>query len=66
MRSQLLDWLLDSNANYASVDTEQDLEAAQKVAERQKKGLKHLERLRKEMLRENWEPNDDWWGSAID
>jgi arylsulfatase A-like enzyme len=66
MRKKLLDWLIEVGANLPERDTEFNAEMAaqrhQRIAEEQ---LPSLEKQRMEFLSENFEPNNDWWGSRV-
>lgn len=57
-------WLVESKAEFASQDPIFDQEKYNKVLEKnQKILLPKLEKQRKRMLSESYEPNADWWGS---
>jgi arylsulfatase A-like enzyme len=66
MQKELLDWLEEMNTHYAMVDIEWDEEARNERLNNHKTVLmSRLEKQRKEMLSLDYQPNEDWWGSAL-
>lgn len=64
MVTKLLNWLTTMDAKYPVVDSLRDEEAAIEVLEKYKiELLPRLEKKREQMLNNNWQPNEDWWGS---
>ena len=67
LKDQLLNWLTSVNANLPKSDPLFD---AVKFKEKQKYYrdtlLIQLENRRKAMLEKDWQPNEDWWGSAVE
>ena len=66
MRNKLLNWLKEMNANYPSIDPQYNEELAQK----RKDNIVNVllpgkEKQRMDFLKEDWEPNKDWWGSKV-
>ena len=66
LSNKLLDWLTEVGANLPTKDPEFDAKLAEKrhnsmVNEK----LPALEAQRMEFLSEDFEPNDDWWGSKV-
>ncbi len=67
MKAQLVQWLTDVGAQYASPDPEWDSVSHAAVLRRyEEELLPRLEKQRAEMLRPDWTPNEDWWGSKVD
>lgn len=66
LHTQLIDWLLAMDTQYAQEDPEWD-EAArkQRLEHHRTKLMPRLEKQRKEMLGLDWQPNGDWWGSEV-
>lgn len=66
MQGQLKSFLFIRNANLARKDPDYDAKAAKAVHQnRQDKLWPRLEAQRKEMLSEEYQPNEDWWGSSV-
>jgi arylsulfatase A-like enzyme len=66
MRTILYSWLDSTNATYPKIDSLYDELKEQKVLEANGKTVLHRwEKLRKEMLKSDWMPNEDWWGSEV-
>ncbi|WP_066219690.1 sulfatase [Formosa haliotis] len=66
MQTELLDWLHKMNTQYAVEDPDWDEQARQQRLEQNRtKLMPKLEAQRKDMLRPDWRPNNDWWGSAV-
>ena len=66
MRTQLLNWLKEMNANYPSGDTEYNEALAQKRKEHLVTKIlpgKEAERLR--FLSADFDPKNNWWGSKV-
>ncbi|WP_075601972.1 sulfatase [Saccharicrinis aurantiacus] len=64
MDTQLLTWLKSVNAQYPTVDTDYDEVKHMQWVTRNKTKLKNwLEKSRADMLKEDWQPNKDWWES---
>ncbi len=66
MRTQLLNWLKEMNANYPSADTEYNEALAQKRKEHlvsKTFPAKEAERLR--FLSADFDPKNNWWGSKV-
>ncbi|WP_052444589.1 sulfatase [Flammeovirga sp. OC4] len=65
LSNQLLTWLKSVGANYPTSDPKYDAKKEAKViAKKKERVFKHHEKLRLEMLKADWQPNDDWWGSV--
>ncbi len=63
---QLKHWLTKVDANYAAVDTTFDPYLFnQRLIENKEKLMVRLENERKQMLSEDFSPNEDWWGSKV-
>ena len=66
MRGKLKAFLFLNNANLPKDDPAYDAELAQKQYEdRKTKQRSRLEEQRREMLSEDYQPNEDWWGSEL-
>ena len=64
MSTKLLNWLATMDAKYPVVDSLRNEDAAIVVLEKYKiELLPRLEKKREQMLNNNWQPNEDWWGS---
>jgi len=64
MKSQLLNWLISVDTQYAIKDSLWDKSAREiRLQNHQKKLWPKLEKQRKQMLSTTWEPNKTWWGS---
>lgn len=65
LRQELLSWLSSVGARFPERDPDYDPVKAAGVADyRRDTLLPRLERQRLEMLREDYQPNADWWGSG--
>ncbi len=65
LKTKLLAWLKDKNVEYAIHDPLFNADSCEMILKRNKEVLwPRLEKKRKEMLDPNWQPNQDWWGSA--
>lgn len=65
MSQTLLKWLSDVDAKYPSKDPLYDKKKEEVyLVETKKRKLKSLESLRKNMLKKDWQPNKNWWGSV--
>lgn len=65
LRQELLSWLSSVGARFPQRDPDYDPVKAASVADyRQDTLLPRLEQQRLEMLREDYRPNADWWGSG--
>ena len=63
---KLNNWLLEVNAQYPQADEEFDTAKFQNYITKIKNELwPKLERDRKNMLSEDFQPNADWWGSKV-
>lgn len=66
MAHQLFAWLEEVDAQYPQQDSTYNAEKeATAIMQKKEKMLKQQETLRRNMLKKNWQPNDDWWGSNI-
>lgn len=66
MHQQLMDWLKKMDTHYAEEDLEWDQKAREaRLLKHKTKLMPKLERKRKQMLSEDWQPNEDWWGSDV-
>jgi len=66
MSRKLLNWLDKMDAKYPALDSLRNEESARIVLEGYKKELlPKLEIKRQQMMKSNWRPNEDWWGSKI-
>lgn len=64
MRAELDRWLKDTGARFPVEDPEYSEKAEKQYRDRTNARLmKSLEEKRKDMLSENWSPDDTWWGS---
>ncbi|WP_282035750.1 sulfatase [Saccharicrinis aurantiacus] len=64
MRNSLFTWLDGVNAKKPQKDPNYNAEAESRtIASMKTNNLKKYEKLRRDMLDKNWEPNDNWWGS---
>ena len=67
LRSELLSYLADNNAAMAKPDPEySEKRFKDKEAYFRDTLMPRLETHRKDMLKPDWKPNDDWWGSKIE
>ncbi len=67
MSGQLKQFLLNRNARLPEKDPVFNSDAAEAVYQnRQHKLMPRLEAQRREMLSEDYQPNDDWWGSSVE
>jgi arylsulfatase A-like enzyme len=67
MLAKLEIWLSEMNAAIPEIDPQQSKDSARMVLNRyQSKLWPQLEMERKNMLKEAWQPGDDWWGSKLD
>ncbi|WP_236975018.1 sulfatase [Membranihabitans maritimus] len=67
MKKQLFDWLHTVNAKFPEPDPQFDPKAREKWENNIKtKRWQNLENQRQAMLKEDWKPNNDWWGSAVE
>ena len=67
MWKQLEGWLLSVGAKFPAPDPRYDPAAAEAKYNRiQTNLLQQLEKSHAEMLRPDWQPNPDWWGSTVD
>jgi len=65
LRKELFDYLHEVNAKFPSFDPEYDAEAQQKFLKRlEEKKMPALEKQRKKMLSEEFDPGNNWWGSV--
>lgn len=65
MSQTLLKWLEDVGANYPSPDSLYSATKEQSfLTEKKARVFKAQEKLRKEMLNKDWQPNENWWGSV--
>ncbi|KPM48803.1 sulfatase [Jiulongibacter sediminis] len=66
MKRDLKAWLTDTKAALPQKDPQYSAAAEQKVLEKYRDELwPRLEKQRKEMLSDNFSPNDNWWGSKL-
>jgi arylsulfatase A-like enzyme len=66
LSQKLLAWLKEVGANIPSKDPEYDAELAQKRGDRiVNESLPALEAQRLKFLSEDFQPNEDWWGSKV-
>lgn len=65
MSNQLIQWLESTGANYATIDTDRDPEATKAVLNRFIARKENLEVSRLNMLKPDWQPNANWWGSKV-
>lgn len=66
LNEKLMSWLEETNARLPEPDPLYHPDSAEmKYKERVEKLLPHLEKQRENMLREDWQPNEDWWGSMV-
>ncbi|UZD23105.1 sulfatase [Algoriphagus halophytocola] len=64
--SQLISWLESTNANKPVPDPQYDEELHQQVLDKARTvKMPSLEQARLQMLRLDWKPNADWWGSKV-
>lgn len=64
LHQQLMNYLNEVNAKFPEFDPEFDAEKRAKYMKNiEEKRMSNLEKQRKEMLSEDFEPNEDWWGS---
>jgi arylsulfatase A-like enzyme len=64
LSEELMSWLKQNNANYASPDPLYNPDSAAIVATNYRTTLiERLENQRKAMLSKDFQPNKDWWGS---
>ena len=66
MSKKLLAWLSEVVARMPESDSEYDADLAKKRHEQiVNEKLPDLERARKEVLTNDFSPNEDWWGSKV-
>jgi arylsulfatase A-like enzyme len=66
MHQELVNYLNEVGAKFPEPDPEFDAEKRAKYMENVKeKRLPNLEQQRKNMLSEDFQPNEDWWGSIL-
>ncbi len=66
LSTQLFSYLKDVGAKYPVKDPEYDMEAEKNYLEQiRNKRLPQLEKQRKRMLSEDFNPGNDWWGSKV-
>jgi arylsulfatase A-like enzyme len=66
LRKALDDWLTETNARIPKLDPEYDDTKYQAWVERQRTTvMQQLEQQHAAYLQEDWQPNRDWWGSAV-
>jgi len=66
LSKKLLDWLIEVDANLPAIDPEYDVKLAEKRQSNMvNEKLPALEAQRLELLSEDFEPNEDWWGSKM-
>jgi len=66
MHQQLMDYLNEVGAKYPEPDPEFDSKKREKyIKNLREKRMKNLEKRRKNMLSEDFQPNEDWWGSKV-
>ncbi|MDG2280734.1 MAG: sulfatase, partial [Flavicella sp.] len=66
MYTLLMSYLREVDAKYPAVDSTYSKGMADKLRASKKTQYKViLEKYRKKMLKENFEPNKDWWGSQL-
>lgn len=66
LRAQLDHWLASTHATMPIPDPQYNEDKARKINEQKYQNtLTRVEALRLDMLREDWQPNQDWWGSIV-
>lgn len=66
MHQKLMNYLNEVGAKYPQPDPEFEAEKRAKYMKNiEEKRMKNLEQQRKEMLSEDFQPNENWWGSKI-
>jgi arylsulfatase A-like enzyme len=66
LSKKLLDWLIEVDAILPAIDPEYDVKLAEiRQSNMVNKKLPALEAQRLELLSEDFEPNEDWWGSKV-
>ncbi len=66
LKDQMFNWLESVGAKYPTADPEYDEQKRQAYIKRRMKNTKaNLEKQRKAMYQEDWQPNEDWWGSVV-
>ena len=66
MHEQLMSYLNEVGAKFPQPDPKFDPKKRADYMKRiEEKRMPHLEKQRKEMLSEDFQPNKDWWGSKI-
>jgi hypothetical protein len=66
MNIKLMEWLVVQKAKYPKHDPEFNSNALNKELENYKNiRLSLLEKQRFNMLKKDWAPNENWWGSKI-
>lgn len=66
MLARLKQWLKTTSAKFPTKDPQFDREKRDAYFERQRtEGKERLEKKHADYLSENFEPNKDWWGSAV-
>jgi arylsulfatase A-like enzyme len=66
LSNKLKNWLQSVNAKYPEIDTEFDaIKRANYENQIVKELLPKLEKDRKDMLKKDFKPNKDWWGSML-
>lgn len=64
LRQKLFQWLRQTKANMPAVDPQHDPEKEHAYKTRiQQTKMRQLEDLRRDMLKPDYKPNEDWWGS---
>lgn len=64
--TKLLDWLNETNAARPISNRLFDVQAEKAFLEKAKEvTMFRLEGKRKQMLKEDWQPNENWWGSKL-
>jgi len=67
LREKLMDWLAEVGAKYPAPDGLYDSTAYSFRLKNIREDLwPKLEAERREQLRENWQPNPNWWGSRVE
>lgn len=66
MKNQLMDYLMEMNAQFPVPDPEfNPAERAEWEKNVQTRRMANLEQLRKDRLSEDYQPNENWWGSQL-
>lgn len=67
LATELTNWLAKVGAKYPTKDPMYDAAKEQEAIKKKKKRMfTYHEKLRKDMLQKNWNPNKNWWGSTTE